>query len=203
MGIFSPLEYGLSKAFYSYRGRDEKLFSKTAPFAEFIKPTFEITSPECGPSGSEMKVHHTGFGEDKFPELKWEKPSPDVKQYILVVEDADVPFPFTPSHGIFHSISPDVTAITPEDVELVKGREKQKELKGPLKCGKNVLGTHYAGPKPLLGHGPHRYFFQLVALKEPLDEKKLSKLPDKAELGKAINGKVMGWGLWVGTYEQK
>ena len=204
MGAFDHVEYGLSKLLYNFRGRDEKLFHKTKPFAKFPQSTIEITSPDCGPSGSTMADHHTGFGEDRFPELEWQKVA-EAQQYILVVEDADIPLPFTPTHGLYHSIPGHITNIGAKDVQLVSGSqgEKQKELKGPLKLGRNITGTIYAGPKPLLGHGPHRYFYQLVALREPLDDTKFSALPSKAELCKAIDGKVVGWGFWQGVYERK
>ena len=54
---------------------------------------------------------------------------------------------------------------------------------------------HYGGPKPLMGHGPHRYFDQLVALKEPVNAGKLGGKVTKDGLGADIVGKVVGWGV--------
>lgn len=61
----------------------------------------------------------------------------------------------------------------------------------------------YNGPRALKGHGPHRYYYQLIALKEPLDLKSIGPIATKAELVKAIEGKVAGWGLWIGISERK
>lgn len=54
-----------------------------------------------------------------------------------------------------------------------------------------------------MGHGPHRYFYQLVALKEAVDVEKLGGKVTKDGLGAAIVGKVAGWGQWIGVYERK
>ena len=67
---------------------------------------------------------------------------------------------------------------------------------------KNIQGAHYGGPKPVIGHGVHRYFYQLVALREPVDTGKMAKVT-KDGLGRAIVGNVLGWGQWIGTYERK
>jgi hypothetical protein len=40
-------------------------------------------------------------------------------------------------------------------------------------------------------------------LKEPLDLAVLSPLPAKEELSEVIKGKVAGWGLWIGIFENK
>ncbi|KAK3173584.1 hypothetical protein OEA41_006915 [Lepraria neglecta] len=70
------------------------------------------------------------------------------------------------------------TAVTASDVDLVQkdGDAKdinEKTVKARFKYVKNIQGVHYGGPKPLIGHGPHRYFDQLVVLKEPVDVGKL------------------------------
>ena len=135
--------------------------------------------------------------------MKWTLPSPEVKQYLLIVEDPDAPFKEPGTHGLYYAIPATVTGISNADFEVVDAEAVQTKLKGPLKLGKNRRGTVYTGARPLLGHGPHRYFFELIALKEEVNEKGLSAVPTKEELAKAINGKVVGWGLWVGIYENE
>ncbi|WP_433207786.1 YbhB/YbcL family Raf kinase inhibitor-like protein [Nocardia sp. CA-107356] len=57
----------------------------------------------------------------------------------------------------------------------------------------------YAGPRPIPGHGRHRYVFQLFALDEPsglgIDATRASTLS-------AINGHVIARGKLTGTYER-
>ena len=75
-------------------------------------------------------------------------------------------------------------------------------LKGGFRYGKNRRGNIYIPPKPLLGHGPHRYFFTIIALREPINSSNLSELPTAEEVAAEIEGKVVGWGEWVGVYER-
>ena len=150
-----------------------------------------------------MKLEYTQLSEDRFPELKWSTPSPDVKEYLLVIEDADVPLPFTPTHGLYYAIPATTTTITNRDVRSVDPAGKEKTLKGGFKLGKNIRGTNYAGPRPVIGHGAHRYYYQLIALNEPVDIGNLSAMATKKELAEEIVGKVAGWGLWIGIYERK
>lgn len=103
-------------------------------------------------------------------------------------------------HGAWYHIPPSVTSITPADLVIVKKGENL--LKGGFKYAKNLLGNVYIAPGPMRGHGPHRYFFFVVALKEGLDGK-LSTRAKKNELVKACEGKVLGWGEWIGVAERK
>jgi hypothetical protein len=43
----------------------------------------------------------------------------------------------------------------------------------------------------------------VVALKEKLDTSKMSPIAKNAELAKQIEGKVLGWGEWMGVSERK
>ena len=131
-----------------------------------------------------------------FPELEWPPPATinaEVKEYLLVCEDPDALLPSPPLHGLYYAIPASTTRITANDMVL---KDKGKMvLNGPFKASKNILGYHYGGPKPPYGHGPHRYFYELVALKEPLDTTTLSAMPTKKEVAAAIVGKVVGWGV--------
>jgi len=55
-----------------------------------------------------------------------------------------------------------------------------------------------------MGHGVHRYIFQLVALGEPLVvEGEEGEGVTREEVVKVCEGKVVSWGVWVGTFESK
>lgn len=58
---------------------------------------------------------------------------------------------------------------------------------------KTVEGKHDGVLKSLMGHGPHRYFFQLVALNEVVNVVKI-RIVSKEGLRKAVEGHVMWWG---------
>jgi len=99
-------------------------------------------------------------------------------------------------HAGYYAIPATKTEISQADLEKVG---KENELKGGFRYAKNLRGSVYVPPRPLRGHGPHRYFYLVVALKGKLE---ISTFP-KDELAKEIDGKVLGWGQWVGVAERK
>jgi phosphatidylethanolamine-binding protein (PEBP) family uncharacterized protein len=193
MHVLKWIEYTLGRLLYTVRGRDHGVFINGSVCKD-IKPTIKLLAPECGASGSQMLKHHTEFGSDAFPELEWTAPE-KAKEYVLVVQDPDIPLPFVATHGLFYAIPGSVTSIKPDDVQYKKGFESQHKLVGPFLMGKNTPGTVYSGPKPVLGHGPHRYFFQLVALSEPLDHGSLGERPSLSAISSAMEGRVLDWGM--------
>ena len=65
----------------------------------------------------------------------------------------------------------------------------------------------WGGPKPVLGHGMHRYFFQVVGLSERMDWDEVegeagSERLSLAVLKEKVQGKVVAWGVWIGTFER-
>lgn len=152
-----------------------------------------------GPSGSPLPVDLSADGAGHFPSLRWPPPSPDVKQYLLISEDPDAPLPSPIIHGIYYAIAPTVTAVSADDFLEADGAYA---LKGGFRYGKNRNGSVYIPPRPLIGHGSHRYFFTLVALSQPLDTSGFSALPTIEEVAAAVEGKVLGWGEWTGSYER-
>ena len=196
------IEFGISRIFASAKGHDERLFTKGAAFAQVPQPTIPLTCSEVGPSGSPMHIDLSAEGAGWFPTLSWPAATPDVKEYLLISEDPDAPLPSPIIHGIYYGIPPSMIGVGQGDFEPAK-RDGEYKLKGGFNYGKNRRGTVYIPPRPLLGHGPHRYFFTLIALSEPVDASKMSPLPTVEEMAKEIEGKVLGWGEWVGTYERK
>jgi len=185
----------------SQKGRDAKLITKSPAFAASPNSTITVESPECGPSGSKMAVEHTQLGEERFPELKWSGAPKETHSFLLLCEDPDAPLPDPIIHGLYYSIPPTVTQVAPSDFKPEDGGKFS--LKGGFKYGESRGGKIYLGPRPVLNHGPHRYFFSVVALKEELNFGGGSTLVKKEEVLKALNGKVLAWGTWIGTFERK
>jgi len=195
------IERTISYFTQNIRGHDAKLFTKGAAYTSFPTPTISVTSPDCGPSGSKLDIDHTQDGRDLIPSLSWSLPasiaSSSVKEYLVVVQDADVPIPFPIMHAAYYAIPASKTSITPGDLEK-EGKEGHL-LKGGFKYAKNLRGTVYSGPKPLKGHGEHRYFYMVTALSESLVGEKKALWPKKDDLEREVQGKVLGWGEWVGV----
>jgi phosphatidylethanolamine-binding protein (PEBP) family uncharacterized protein len=200
MSIPAFIEYGLGQLLYRARGRDAKLFQKGPAFANFPEPTITIESPEVGPSGSSMSINHAAFGEGRFPELRWSAASPEIKEYILISEDPDAPLPTPIMHGLYYGIPATLTGVAAKDFEPAS---EPGFLKGGFMYCKTRRGNAYIAPRPIMGHGPHRYWFTLIGLKEPVDSKKLGVWPTKEALKLDIQDKVAGWGSWVGVVERK
>jgi phosphatidylethanolamine-binding protein (PEBP) family uncharacterized protein len=57
----------------------------------------------------------------------------------------------------------------------------------------------YMGPRPVRGHGAHRYVFQLFALSRRIA---VGERPDLAEVLAAMRGAVLARGKLVGLYER-
>ncbi|MCJ1313384.1 hypothetical protein MMC25_007062 [Agyrium rufum] len=170
----------------------------------------EVTSPECGPSPSPMLKQHTPSGDNHFPHLTWTVPGeyiPLIKSFMLIVQDPDAPLPIAPVHGIFYDIPVDKREVVASDFEAVtNGSSDNNMLKGGFRYGKNLRGTIYGGPRPVCSHGPHRYAFMVIGLGEGVDTSGEKEAITRDRLEKEIlvgEGKVVCWGLWWGTYENK
>ena len=211
MSILRYIEYFLARLLSSVKGHDKLLFTKQPVFKD-IPNNIVVEAPEVGSFGSQLGVEYSTFGTSKFPELKWSL-SPEaslgkdeVQEYILLCEDPDVPIPgMIGLHGLYYNIPWSKTHVDGTDVELDedKSRGQAKWLKGGFRMGKTLSGKAYNGARPPVGHGGHRYFYQVIALKEKVNADRLSPVATKAELLKEINGKVLGWGSWYGTFENK
>lgn len=201
--ILKLLEYIIGRLLYQRRAYDSQLFSVSPAFRSHLKPSIPITSPDCGPSGAIFSNHYSQFGDSRIPQLTWQAsaiPS-NVKELLLLCEDPDAPLGHPNVHGIYCFIPPHVTSFGPEDLKLVDKKDGMKTIASGWRVGKNRRDIVYIAPRPPMGHGPHRYLFELVALEEKLDPAKMSKVPDKKEVEKAIEGKVVAWGVWEASYE--
>ncbi len=50
---------------------------------------------------------------------------------------------------------------------------------------------------------PTSDFFEIVALSEPLDRAMLGAKASREQIAEAIQGKVVGWGLWTASAERR
>jgi Raf kinase inhibitor-like YbhB/YbcL family protein len=129
-----------------------------------------------------------GVGDNISPPLSWTGVPTNTAELALVVEDLDPPLPRPIVHLIAYGIPPDHFLTEDQLAGATPG----------LSFGKNTLGTKgYTGPRPIPGHGPHRYVFHLLALDRPA---LLGSAPKLKAFLNAIQGTVIGYGSMSGTY---
>ncbi|KAH9243871.1 hypothetical protein COL154_003618 [Colletotrichum chrysophilum] len=198
------VEVTLSWLLKSSRGHDAKAFYTSPAFAAHKEQNLTVTSPDCGPSPAELKPEYIVEGGGRIPALAWTAPQDveaRVKEWLIVSEDPDAPLPTPICHGVYGGIPSERREVTAKDFEIED--ESKSLLKGGFHWGKGRREGVYVAPRPLMNHGPHRYFFEVVALSEPLDKSMLEARATKEQVAEAINGKVLGWGLWIGSCERR
>jgi phosphatidylethanolamine-binding protein (PEBP) family uncharacterized protein len=204
-GILDYLQCALGKLLYRVRGHDSKQIIRSAAFKDLPEPNMTLEAPECGPTGSVLLDFHTCLAEDskgRFPELRWTPPPQgDVKEYVLICEDIDLPIPrLVIHHGLFYGIPPTTTTATHADIKQKKDAG-ERLTRSNWKYVPNLTGNSYIGPAPPRGHGLHRYIFTIIALNEPLQFDQGEQV-NKQMIKEAMVGKVIGWGQWVGLWER-
>ena len=131
-----------------------------------------------------------GVGANVSPPLAWHGVPDNVAELVLIVEDPDAPLPRPVVHLALGGIPPELTGFGEGD--LNDG--------GRYGNGRGSFGrSGYAGPRPVPGHGAHRYIFQLYALSSSLG------LPPGAKpnsIVRAMHGAVLARGRLDGTYER-
>jgi phosphatidylethanolamine-binding protein (PEBP) family uncharacterized protein len=133
-----------------------------------------------------------GVGDNISPPFAWKGIPAETVELAILMEDLDVPLPRPVVHTVAYGISPDHGGLAEGAFNVGMAR---------VAFGRGTLGNHgYAGPRPLPGHGPHRYLFHLLALNRPA---RFTSAPGAKEFMKGVAGTVVARGVWAGTYEQK
>ena len=136
-------------------------------------------------NGAVIPAEYTADGADVSPPLSWTGVPEGTRSLVLIVDDPDAPVG-TWDHWVVYDLPADTR-------ELAKAAALPK---GALD-GSNSWGrTGYGGPAPPPGK-PHRYHFELDALRQPLG---LAAGAKKAAVEAAMQGKVLGEATWTGTY---
>jgi hypothetical protein len=164
-----------------------------SPFAgsDFAAPDdITVTSTAFGDGGAMPTTSAgKGVGDNSSPQLSWAGLPSQTRQVVLIIDDIDVPLP----RPLLHTV-----AVIEPGVHSVDTGALQPEAAG-IRFIPGGLGRRgYAGPRPIPGHGPHRYRFLVFALDEPVEE---SVTKAKALL-KQMSGHVLARGMLAGTYER-
>ncbi|GAB7039508.1 MULTISPECIES: YbhB/YbcL family Raf kinase inhibitor-like protein [Catenuloplanes] len=153
--------------------------------------TIGVSSSDFADGGPipDAHVSRRAGGENVSPELTWTAPPYGTAQLLLILEDADVPFP----RPLIHTV-----ALLPAETRtlarggLRPGNPSVRSLRASLGA------TGYAGPMPPPGHGPHHYEFTLYALERPVP----AGVRSIGAVRRTVDGHVLARGRLTGTYER-
>lgn len=154
----------------------------------------DLSSPAFA-DGARLPVRFTADGEGVSPPLVWGNPPDGTVSLALIVEDPDAPALQPLVHALVWNLPADERrlaegAIAKDGAGAEDGRD----------VGRNsFFGEGWLPPDPPTGHGSHDYVFQLFALGEAVP---VGASPSRGELMRAMEGRVLGAGLLVGTYSR-
>jgi phosphatidylethanolamine-binding protein (PEBP) family uncharacterized protein len=148
-----------------------------------------VTSPSFGDGESIPRLHAgPGVGENVSPGLHWGKVPAEVRRLVVLMDD-DVPLP----KPLIHTVA----LIEPDRTNLGEG-ELVRRTAGVRIIATRLSRDGYSGPRPIPGHGPHRYRFHVLSVGR--------RVPDDVTSGtalmQAIAGHVIARGTLTGTYER-
>ena len=155
-------------------------------------PLIEVASSAFARENA-IPAKYTADGGGVSPPLEWRGLPTETSSVAVIVEDADSPTP----HPLVHAI---VVNLDVRESSIVEGALDSPEHHGVgLETGPNSFLAHaWLPPDPPPGHGPHRYVFQVFALRAPLFE----KAPGREELVRTIAEFGIGAGCVIATYER-
>ncbi|MFH8370976.1 YbhB/YbcL family Raf kinase inhibitor-like protein [Streptomyces sp. NPDC018031] len=137
--------------------------------------------------GAFVPRRHAKEGEDLSPDLTWTGVPDDAAELLLLCEDPDAPVG-TFVHWLVTGIDPGGGGV-PAGGTPPGGQQRRN--------GYGDIG--WGGPHPPAGDGPHRYFFRLYALVEPV------ALPDEAtaqDVHAAVDRHRSATGVLMGRYQR-
>jgi Raf kinase inhibitor-like YbhB/YbcL family protein len=130
-----------------------------------------------------------GVGDNSSPPLRWGGLPPETRQVVLIIDDVDVPLP----RPLLHTV-----AVIEPTVDSVAAGSLQPGAAGMRFIRADLGHRGYAGPRPIPGHGPHRYRFHVFAIDDPIDD----TITSAKSLLAAMSGHVLAQGMLTGTYER-
>ncbi len=157
--------------------------------------------------GGAIPDDYSGLGKNDSPPLTWTNLPAGTRELALILDDTDVNFGGqTFVHWLVYKIPGTATGLPagiPAGAVTLPGIAGAIQGASGMGGGRRGGGTPpppvYRGPAPPAGPA-HHYRFTVYALSQPLDA---PEGLDRARLLQAMEGKIIGEGVLVGTYERK
>lgn len=163
-----------------------------------IQPQMLLQSPAFK-SDAPLPLAYTGYGDFKSPPLSWSGAPKGTREFVLMLEDADVPLERFAVHWLLYDI-PATAAGLPETEADKATRDHPAPIK-EVRRGLNAMKRlGYLPPRPFAGSGLHHFVFTLYAIDADVT------LPDgasKEQLLAAIKGHVLAEAQLRAVFEAK
>jgi Raf kinase inhibitor-like YbhB/YbcL family protein len=153
-----------------------------------------LTSPAFA-AGGPIPIKYTADGEGISPPLEWSGVPEGIATLMILIEDADSPTPEPFVHAIIYNL-PGNGAGLDEGALPSEGHQ----ARGVSMGRSSVLKTQYLPPTPPVGHGIHRYAFQIFAL---ATRPAFAAPPGRSEARDALKEFAVAKGVLLGTYERR
>jgi Raf kinase inhibitor-like YbhB/YbcL family protein len=157
----------------------------------FAAPESIVVTSAAFTDGAAMPASSAGkgVGDNTSPHLRWDPVPPHTRQTVLIIDDVDVPLP----RPLLHTV-----AVIDPTLDHVAAGLLRPGTPGIRFLRADLGHRGYAGPRPIPGHGPHRYRFHVFAID--------TQIPDHVATAKALlaamAGHVLARGTLSGTYER-
>jgi Raf kinase inhibitor-like YbhB/YbcL family protein len=191
--MLEKLPASLGRALRRARAGESELTINDPALAD-VPATIAVSSPAFG-DGETIPERYTADGEGLSPPLAWRGVPPGAASVLLMIEDADSPTPEPLVHAIVWDL-PGADGALPEGALPSGGHDGEG-----LRMGRNsYFSTRYLPPDPPRGHGPHRYAFQVFALRASPPFK---GIPGRGAVHQALRQHAMAKGVLIGIYERR
>ncbi len=191
--MLEKLPEGIGRALMHQRaGLEQIVFHRLAARRAVAK--IELSS-WVFPNNGSLPITYTADGAGVSPPLEWHGAPADAASLALIVEDADAPTP----HPLVHAIVVNLQGV---DGFLAEGALNSPDHRGyGLEQGRNsFFQQSWLPPDPPPGHGPHRYAFQLFALRDGVA---FSEVPGRHEFLEAVLDRADAAACLIGIYERE
>lgn len=163
-----------------------------------IQPQLSLRSPAFT-DGAALPLAYTGYGDFRSPPLAWSGAPKGTREFVLTVEDPDVPMARFSVHWVLYNI-PATASSMPSTAVDRENRVHPSPIKGASQGLNAMKSSGYLPPRPFAGSGLHHYVFTLYALDTDLT------LPDgatKDAVMAAIKGHVIAEARLVAVLESR
>ena len=162
-----------------------------------LQPQLTLQSPAFK-NNETLPLAYTGYGDFKSPPLAWSNAPKGTREFVLTLEDPDVPLERFGVHWLLYDI-PATAAGLPEMAADKATRDHPAPLAGTTRGLNAMKNKGYLPPRPFAGSGTHHYTFTLYAVDTDVT---LPEGAAKEQLLAAIKGHVLAEAKLVAVFEQ-